>query len=99
MKITDLEDYVANFRRRVLQDALNEATAAYWRQRAAQFEAVGNARCDEIAVACRNRAAIALGAEEDTPSSLWCPTCGTHTSPWTCSCGQTRVGGALRDVG
>lgn len=34
----DLVDYVDNFRRRVLQDALTEATAAYWRARAATFE-------------------------------------------------------------
>lgn len=95
MKITDLEDYVANFRRRVLQDALSEATAAYWTKRAEQFEAVGNARCDEIAIACRNRAKVALGGE----GIIVCPACGTSPSPWTCSCGQTSVGGDLGDVG
>lgn len=30
--------YLQNFRRRVIQDAFNEATASYWRRRAATFE-------------------------------------------------------------
>jgi len=51
---------VDHFQRRVIVDALKEATAAYWLRRAAQFDAVGNARCDEIAQACRNRAAVSL---------------------------------------
>lgn len=55
-----LSEYVEHFRHRVLQDALNEATSSYWLRRADQFAAVGNARCDEIAQACRNRAAVAL---------------------------------------
>jgi len=65
MKVTDLAEYTAHFRYRVLQDALTEATAAYWTKRAEQFDAVGNARCDEIAQACRNRAAVALGGDLD----------------------------------
>lgn len=32
-------EYVEHFRARVLQDALTEATAAYWLRRARQFEA------------------------------------------------------------
>lgn len=32
-------EYVANFQRRILQDALAEATAAYWLRRAADTEA------------------------------------------------------------
>lgn len=91
MKITDLAEYVQHFRGRVLQDALNEATAAYWTKRAQQFEAVGNERCDEIAQACRNRAALALGSE--TPDHVMCQSCGTPTSPRTCSCGETRIKG------
>ncbi|MCW2763610.1 MAG: hypothetical protein JWR85_3811 [Marmoricola sp.] len=63
MGITDLDEYVRHFSTRVLQDALNEATAAYWMKRAEQFDAVGNARCDEIARACRNRAALSLGGD------------------------------------
>lgn len=89
MKLTDLSEYVEHFRARVLQDALAEATAAYWTRRADQFAAVGNARCDAIAQACRNKAALALGSE--TPDHVMCQTCGTPTSPWTCSCGQTRI--------
>lgn len=37
MKLTDLDEYVEHFRYRVLQDALNEATAAHWRRRADMF--------------------------------------------------------------
>ena len=98
MKITDLEEYVENFRRRVLQDAMSEATAAYWTKRAQQFEAVGNERCFDSARACRHRAQLALSAEDETPSALVCPVCMTPTSPWTCSCGQTRIE-VPRDVG
>jgi hypothetical protein len=36
---TPLDAYIAHFRARVLQDALTEATAAYWHRRAATFEA------------------------------------------------------------
>ena len=89
MKPTDLPAYVDHFRGRVLQDALAEATAAYWTKRADQFAGVGTPACDEIAQACRNRAALALGSE--TPNHVMCQTCGTPTSPWTCSCGQTRI--------
>jgi hypothetical protein len=99
VKITELDDYVEHFRKRVFQDALNEATSAYWHKRAEQFAAVGNARCDEIAQACRNKAALALTADEQTPASILCSTCGTRTSPWSCSCGSTRIGGDVDDVG
>ncbi len=33
-----LADYVAHFRGRVVQDALSEATSAYWERRAEAFE-------------------------------------------------------------
>ena len=39
MKITDLDAYVEHFRFRVVQDALNEATCAYWQHRADRFAA------------------------------------------------------------
>lgn len=89
-KLTDLAEHVEHFRMRVLQDALAEATAAYWLRRAEQFAAVGTPACDETAQACRNRASLALSGD-DTPAQIVCPTCGTPTSPWTCSCGQTRL--------
>ncbi len=56
----DLAAYVEHFRARVVQDALAEACSSYWLRRAQTFAAVGNERCDEIARACRNRAAVAL---------------------------------------
>lgn len=34
----DLIDHIDSFQRRVLQDALTEATAIYWRRRAETFE-------------------------------------------------------------
>lgn len=37
--MTDLAQYVEHFRARVLQDALNEATASYWIRRAEAFDA------------------------------------------------------------
>ncbi len=60
----DLAAHIENFTRRVMQDALAEATAAYWLRRAKTFEAVGNPRCDEIAEACRHRATLGLGADD-----------------------------------
>ena len=59
MKVADLPEHLEHFRARVLQDALNEATAAYWQRRAEAFAAVGTPACDEIAQACRNRARLA----------------------------------------
>ena len=35
----NLDDYLSNFRARVLQDAMAEATATYWHRRARAFEA------------------------------------------------------------
>jgi hypothetical protein len=53
-----LHDYVDHFGRRVLQDALQEATKAYWLRRAVTFDGVGTPACDEIALACRNHAVL-----------------------------------------
>lgn len=89
-----LDEYVEHFRARVLQDALAEATERYWLRRAEQFAAVGTPRADETAQACRNRAAMAVAAFRggETPDHIVCALCGTPTSPWTCSCGETRIG-------
>lgn len=38
VKLSELEEHVDHFRNRVLQDALAEATAHYWRRRARSFE-------------------------------------------------------------
>lgn len=62
-ELSELPEYVAHFRYRVLQEALATATAAYWERRAKAFDAVGTPACDEIAQACRNRARIALGGD------------------------------------
>lgn len=48
-----------HFVKRLLLDCLTEATAAYWQRRAESFAAVGTPSCDEIARACRARAAVA----------------------------------------
>ena len=91
-----------HFRARILQDAMAEAEVDYWLSRAETFAAVGSAKCDEIAQACRNKA-LFLYAEArgisilDALDAGWqirCRTCATSTSPWTCSCGMTRIGGA-----
>ena len=72
MRPGPLVEHIEHFRERVLQDALQEATAAYWRKRAADFAAVGTPACDEIAEACRNRARVALdGDVEEFYAALW----------------------------
>lgn len=53
-------------------------------------------RLAATALACRERATIAMlqeGAPVPRPAVI-CQTCGTPTSPWSCSCGATRVGEA-----
>lgn len=57
----DLAEHVEHFRARVLQDALAEATAAYWERRAETFEAVGLPEAEAVAVACRRHAALVRG--------------------------------------
>ncbi len=69
-RLLDLAEYVDHFRLRLLQDAILEATSAYWSRRAEQFERVGNARCDEVATACRARASIALLQGDDIDVDL-----------------------------
>lgn len=49
-------EYLANFGRRILQDALAEATAAYWLRRADTFAAVGTPTADLTARTCRAHA-------------------------------------------
>lgn len=56
--LSTLPAHLEHFRRRVLYDALLEASSAYWLRRADTFAAVGNARCDETAQACRNHAKL-----------------------------------------
>ena len=82
-----------HFRERVAQDAIAEATAEYWERRAKAFRAVGTATADEAAQSCVNRAALARAewAEHSPPDRIVCAACGTPTSPWSCSCGGTRV--------
>jgi hypothetical protein len=58
-----LVEHVEHFQRRVMQDAINEATAAYWNRRAEDFERVGTPSADETAKACRNRARVALDGD------------------------------------
>lgn len=58
--LDQVDAYLEHFQRRVLQDALTEATSAYWLRRAHTFDRVGTPACDEIAQACRNAARLAL---------------------------------------
>jgi hypothetical protein len=51
-----LESHVQHFQRRVMLDAIQTATAAYWRRRAATFAAVGTPTCDLLALNCRRHA-------------------------------------------
>lgn len=69
---TALDDHLLHFQRRVLADALLEATAGYWRRRAAAFAAVGTPACDQIALACTRRADITvdLGLDAEAEHAL-----------------------------
>jgi hypothetical protein len=63
-----LERHLAHFRRRVLVDAILEGTAAYWRQRAATFTAVGTPHCDNVALACSRKADLVTDLGLDAES-------------------------------
>jgi hypothetical protein len=60
MSARTLVEHVEHFQHRVMQDALAEATAAYWRRRAEDFRQVGTRECDEVAEACENRARVSV---------------------------------------
>jgi hypothetical protein len=45
---------------RAIREALLEAQAVHWRRRAQTFREVGTPKCDEIALACENRARVSL---------------------------------------
>lgn len=78
MRRRDLDDYIAHFRARVLQDALAQATAAYWRRRAEVWEAArprpgdftGAATTEELAEANMRCAATALACRQRAAVSL-----------------------------
>ena len=60
-----LRAHLEHFRRRVITDALLEATTTYWLRRAATFTAVGNPACDQIALACQHKAQLLQGTGLD----------------------------------
>lgn len=49
-------EYLDNFARRLIQDAVCAATPEHYERRARQLDAVGTPRCREAAQACRNAA-------------------------------------------
>lgn len=54
--MTVLDEHLHHFARRLIQDALQEATAAYWERRADTFATVGTPDADQTALACRRHA-------------------------------------------
>lgn len=52
------QEYLDNFARRVLQDAICSAAPQQYERRARELDAVGTPRCREQAQACRNAAAF-----------------------------------------
>lgn len=75
----DLTAYVEHFRARVLQDALNEATASYWLRRAEQFEQAkprlgehfGNRTADDLRAKWRELDEIVRACRNRATVSLW----------------------------
>jgi len=80
---------------RWLEDVMTEAEPLYWLRRADELSRIGTEWGDEAAQACRSKAAFLQAERTGTllPPVVTCPTCNTPTSPWSCSCGQTRIGG------
>ena len=78
MRVADLDAYVEHFRHRVLQDALTEATCAYWNRRAEVFEAAipragdftGSATPEEIEDRRMRVAAMTLACRQRAALSL-----------------------------
>lgn len=58
MSVEALIPHVEHFRWRVIQDALAEATSAYWLRRADALDAVGTPTCDLAALNCRRHARL-----------------------------------------
>ena len=69
----DLEAHVQHFRARVLQDALTEATAAYWERRAAMFEWARPRRGDFV-----GQATPAELADADARCAMIAENCRRH---------------------
>jgi hypothetical protein len=67
-----LRTHLTHFRRRVIEDALLEATTAYWLRRADDFTTVGTPAADETALACRRHAQLlaAVGLDTDAHAVL-----------------------------
>lgn len=67
-----LHDHLTHFRRRVIEDALLEATAAYWLHRADDFDTVGTLTADQTALACRRHAQLLaeLGLDQQATAEL-----------------------------
>lgn len=74
----EIVEHVDHFRRRVLADALQEATAAYWERRAEVFEAArprrgdyfGNATRDDLRAQDERLAAMARACRSRAAVSL-----------------------------
>lgn len=64
---------VEHCERRILQEIVTAATSAYWHRRAKEFAAVGNTRCDEVAVACANAALFTRWARDPDAVNLGPP--------------------------
>lgn len=89
----DLAAHVGNFRARVLQDALAEATSSYWRRRARAFrealpregDYLGRATSVELVVRAAGLAQVALAC--DHAAALAIP-----TSDRPCDCAGDHRG-------
>lgn len=67
-----LHAHLTHFRRRVIEDALLEATSMYWLRRAETFLTVGTPTADATAVACQRHAQLLtdLGLDQHATAVL-----------------------------
>lgn len=63
-----LTAHIDRFHRRLLEDVLLEATAAYWHRRAETFALVGTPTCDTIAANCDFHARLVTELGLDAPA-------------------------------
>lgn len=71
MSTPSIVDHLDQIVLRIIQGAIDEAKPQHWLRRADTFAAVGNARCDADALACRRHARILAEAPPGTEAEAY----------------------------